>query len=143
MRCLRESCDIHVNFEFASYWHSPFPLDLSTIVFLISGSYSSSDDRTGSKERHMGGAAELSLSNQLDVKTREDLWRRPCPWQHTQRFQAMAHQLPVTRLSRLYSAKWLVSCYVSLHVSVRRNCISDLGKEILKGERRSEIILMD
>ena len=91
----------------------------------------------------MGGAAELSLSNQLDVKTREDLWRRPCPWQHPQRFQAMAHQLPVTRLSRLYSAEWLVSCYVSLHFSVRRNCISDLGKEILKGERRSEIILMD
>ena len=55
----------------------------------------------------------------------------------------MAHQLPVTRLPRLYSAEWLVSCYVSLHSSVRLNCLSDLGKEILKGERRSKIILMD
>ena len=73
MRWPRESCDIHVNFEFASYGHNPFPLDLSTIVFLISGSHSSSDDRTGPKERHMGGAAELSLGNQLDVKTGEDL----------------------------------------------------------------------
>lgn len=134
---------MHVNFEFASHWNNPLPLNLSTIVFLVSGSYSSSDDRTGSKERHMGGAAELSLSNQLDVKTGEDLWRRPCPWQHTQRFQVMAHQLPITRLPRLYFAERLVLCYLPLHRSVRQNCKSDLGKEIFKGERRSEIIFMD
>ena len=44
----------------------------------------------------------------------------------------MAHQLPITRLPRLYFAERLVLCYLPLHRSVRQNCKSDLGKEILR-----------
>ena len=47
-------------------------------LFCLTGPYSDTHDRTGFKERNMGGTSELSFSNQLDVKTRKNLRRCTC-----------------------------------------------------------------